>query len=60
MKLETSILQDICDQIATEIDAVVTIFGSRGKIIASSKRSRIGSFMTEPPGSWPANSTHSR
>ena len=44
MKLETSILQDICDQIATEIDAVVTIFGSRGKIIASSKRSRIGSF----------------
>jgi PAS domain S-box-containing protein len=44
MMLETSILQDICDQIATEIDAVVTIFGSRGMIIASSKRSRIGSF----------------
>ena len=44
MKLETSILQDICDQIAAEIDAVVTIFGSRGRIIASSKRSRIGSF----------------
>ena len=44
MKLETSILQDICDQIASEIDAVVTIFGSRGRIIASSKRSRIGSF----------------
>jgi PAS domain S-box-containing protein len=44
MKLETGILQDICDQIATEIDAVVTIFGSRGRILASSKRSRIGSF----------------
>ena len=44
MKLEASILQDICDQIATEIDAVVTIFGSRGRIIASSKRSRIGDF----------------
>src|SRR6516164_1994596 len=44
MKLETSILQDIWDQIATGIDAVVTIFGSRGRIIASSKRSRIGSF----------------
>jgi PAS domain S-box-containing protein len=43
MNLETSTLQDICDQIA-EIDAVVTIFGSRGRIIASSKRSRIGSF----------------
>ena len=44
MKLETSILQDVCDQVATEIDAVVTIFGSRGRIIASSKRSRIGDF----------------
>ena len=30
MELETGILQDICDQIAAEIDAVVTIFGSRG------------------------------
>jgi PAS domain S-box-containing protein len=44
MKLETGILQDICDQIASEIDAVVTIFGSRGRIIASSKLSRIGGF----------------
>jgi PAS domain S-box-containing protein len=44
MKLETDILQNICDQIATGIDAVVTIFGSGGRIIASSKRSRIGSF----------------
>jgi PAS domain S-box-containing protein len=44
MKLETDILQDICDQIATEIDAVVTIFGSRGRVIASSKRTRIGDF----------------
>jgi PAS domain S-box-containing protein len=43
MKLETSTLQDICDQIA-EIEAVVTIFGKGGRIIASSKQSRIGSF----------------
>ena len=42
MELETGILQDICDEIATEIDAVVTIFGSRGRVIASSKRTRIG------------------
>src|SRR5829696_1598239 len=44
MELETGILQDICDQIAAEIDAVVTIFGSRGRVVASSKRERIGSF----------------
>jgi PAS domain S-box-containing protein len=44
MKLETGILQDIGDQIATEIDAVVTIFGCAGRILASSKRSCIGSF----------------
>ena len=44
MKLETQILQDVCDQISAEIDAIVTIFGSRGQIIASSKRSRIGTF----------------
>ena len=42
MQLEIDILQDICDQIANEIDAVVTIFGGRGRVIASSKRSRIG------------------
>ena len=42
MQLEIGILQDICDQIANEIDAVVTIFGGRGRVIASSKRSRIG------------------
>jgi len=44
MELETGILQDICDQIAAEIDAVVTIFGSRGRVVASSKRERISSF----------------
>lgn len=44
MKLDGNTLQGICDQIAAEIDAVVTIFGSRGRIIASSKRSRIGAF----------------
>ena len=42
MQLEIGILQDICDQIANEIDAVVTIFGGRGRVIASSKRARIG------------------
>jgi PAS domain S-box-containing protein len=44
MKLETQLLQDVCDQISAEIEAIVTIFGSRGQIIASSKRSRIGTF----------------
>ena len=44
MKLEAQLLQDVCDQIAAEIDAIVTIIGSRGKIIASSKRSRIGAI----------------
>lgn len=44
MKLETSILQAICDQIAAEINVVVTIFGSRGMIIASSMPSRIGAM----------------
>jgi methyl-accepting chemotaxis protein len=42
MQLEIGILQDICDQIANEIDAVVTIFGGRGRVVASSKRARIG------------------
>jgi sugar diacid utilization regulator len=44
MELETGILQEICDQIAAEIDAVVTVFGSRGRVVVSSKRERIGSF----------------
>jgi PAS domain S-box-containing protein len=44
MKLEVSILQVICEQIAAEIDAVVTIFGARGTVIASSKASRIGAI----------------
>jgi hypothetical protein len=35
MKLETNVLQNICDQISIEIDAIVTIIGSRGKIIGN-------------------------
>lgn len=42
--IESGELQQICDQISEEIDAVVTIFAEKGKIICSSKRSRIGMF----------------
>ena len=42
--IDTSQLQEICDQISGEIDAVVTIFADQGEIIASSRRSRIGEF----------------
>lgn len=42
MQIETRQLQDICVQIAGEIDAIVSVFGEKGLIIASSKRSRIG------------------
>jgi len=44
MKLDATLLQEICNQISTEIDAIVSIFGSRGLIIASSKSERIGQF----------------
>jgi sugar diacid utilization regulator len=44
MKLDISILQGVCEQIATEIDAVVTIFGTRGTVIASPKTSRVGTI----------------
>jgi PAS domain S-box-containing protein len=36
------ILQDMCDTIADEIQAIVSIMGERGRIIASSARERIG------------------
>jgi PAS domain S-box-containing protein len=37
-------LQDICEQIAAEIDAVVSIFAQRGEIVASSRHQKIGDF----------------
>src|ERR671910_155817 len=44
MSLDLDLLQDVCDRISAEINAVVTVFKSRGEIIASSQRSRIGGF----------------
>lgn len=44
MSIETKPLQEICDQIAGEIDAVVSIFAEKGEIVASSRRNRIGDF----------------
>lgn len=44
MSLDTKQLQEICDQISGEIDAIVSIFADQGEIIASSRRSRIGDF----------------
>jgi methyl-accepting chemotaxis protein len=40
--IDARLLQEICDQVAGEINAVVTIIAERGEIIASSRRSRIG------------------
>jgi sugar diacid utilization regulator len=42
--LDLALLQEICEQLAAEIDAIVSIFAQRGEIIASSKRDRIGKF----------------
>jgi len=42
--LDKTQLQQICDQVAEEIDAIVSIFGENGEIICSSKRNRIGTF----------------
>lgn len=42
--IDTKILQEICDQISGEIDAIVSIFADKGEIIASSRRSRIGAM----------------
>ena len=36
------ILQEMCDVIANEIQAIVSIMGERGRIVASSARERIG------------------
>lgn len=44
MLVNRQLLQEICEQIAAEIDAVVSIFGDRGEIVASSKPQRIGEF----------------
>jgi PAS domain S-box-containing protein len=46
MSLDLRLLQEICDQISGEIDAIVSIFADQGEIIASSRRSRIGDFHT--------------
>lgn len=44
MTLDKKLLQEICDQISGEIDAVVSIFAGKGEIVASSRRDRIGGF----------------
>lgn len=44
MLIDTKQLQQICDQISEEIDAVVSIFADRGEIVCSSRRDRIGAF----------------
>jgi sugar diacid utilization regulator len=44
MSIDTKPLLEICDQIAGEIGAVVTIFAEKGEIVASSRRNRIGDF----------------
>jgi len=46
MLIDTKQLQQICDQISEEIDAVVSIFADRGEIVCSSRRNRIGAFHT--------------
>ncbi len=42
--LDLELLQEICEQLAAEIDAIVSILAQRGEIVASSKRQRIGEF----------------
>ncbi len=44
MPVNSQLLQEICEQIAAEIDAVVSIFAQHGEIIASSRPVRIGDF----------------
>lgn len=46
MSIDTKLLQEICNQIAGEIDAVVSIFAEKGEIVASSRRNRIGDLHT--------------
>lgn len=40
--VDAGLLQEICDQVAGEINSVVTIVAGGGEIVASSRRSRIG------------------
>ena len=42
--IDRRLLQEICDQVAGEIESVVTIVAAHGEIIASSRRSRVGDF----------------
>ena len=44
MLIDKKQLQQICDQISEEIDAVVSIFADKGEIVCSSQRNRIGAF----------------
>lgn len=44
MAINQSLLQEICQTISEEIDAVVSIFAEHGEIVASSRRKRIGDF----------------
>ncbi|MBD1549352.1 adenylate/guanylate cyclase domain-containing protein [Roseibium aggregatum] len=46
MLLDHVQLQQVCDQISMEINAIVSIFAERGEIICSSQRSRIGFLHT--------------
>jgi PAS domain S-box-containing protein len=42
--IDPQVLQGICQEIASEIDAIVSVFAERGEIIASSQPRRIGRF----------------
>ena len=42
--IDSILLQEICEQIAAEIDAIVSIFAQHGEIVASSTLERIGKF----------------
>ena len=44
MAIGQPLLQEICDTIAEEIDAVVSIYAEQGEIVASSRKKRIGDF----------------
>ena len=44
MSVDPQAFQEICLRVASEIDAVVSIFADRGKIVASSRPQRIGAF----------------
>ncbi len=44
ISVDSQFLQELCEQIATEIGAIVSIFAQRGEIVASSRPQRIGNF----------------